>query len=206
VILSLLIVTQIAVLSYNGFLKPYFPNTNHHSIFAKAVLDNYPSLYNPTPEIFIDRTTHTDVNYLHSAVYKKDGVCKKAFVLSTDRDFLLRECKTIPEKYAKSLDNEFLRKANVPRKVRAREVTFWSDDYACSPGKTWKDSWPFICMRTIDEVVQQTGIKDKNRITKIPEFSGEGIWKIKYGKPVEVTIPPGYFIHYNSLEGVYVDY
>jgi hypothetical protein len=41
---------------------------------------------------------------------------------------------------------------------------------------------------------------------KSPEYPGAGIWRITPGEPVIITVPSGYFIHYNALDGIYVSY
>ncbi len=206
ILFTLTLITQLLILSWNGFLRPYFPNTNYHSYAAHFVLQRYPKLYNPTPEIFVDRTTHTDINTPQSAVYKLNGKCKKAFVLKTESTRIMKECGQIPEEYQDDFDNELLKKTNYPRKVTVESATFWPDDYACAEGISWQESYPYICMRSVYEVIQQTGMKDEKRIQKVPEYPGAGIWRITTGEPVIITVPSGYFIHYNALDGIYVSY
>lgn len=206
ILFALTLITQIAILSWNGYLRPYFPNTNYHSYAAHFVLQRYPKLYNPTPEIFVDRTTHTDINRPQSAIYKIDSECKKAYILKTDTKLFTQECGNIPETFKDAFDNELLKKTNYARKVTVESATFWPDDYACGEGITWKESYPYICMRTLYEVMQNTGITDEKRIQKIPEYPGAGIWRITTGEPIKITVPSGYFIHYNALDGIYVTY
>ncbi len=97
ILLILLGVWQIFSLDINGFLLPDFRNTLYHSPYAEYLLNNYPELYSPTSEIFIDRTNHTDFDYLTSAVYKNGELCKKAYILSDDVSKLITECNFIPK-------------------------------------------------------------------------------------------------------------
>ena len=93
-------VSQLYILSLNGYMFPTFTNTLVHSPAAALVLDRWPALYNPTPEIFSDRTNHTDLDRPSSAIYVTNGVCKKAYVLGRDIDSVIQTCgqfPTIPE-------------------------------------------------------------------------------------------------------------
>lgn len=92
-----MLLSQLYVLSFNGFLMPDFITVLYHTPYARYILDNYPAHYNPTPEIFVDRTNHTDLDHLTSAVYKQNRVCRKAFVLPADSTFLLQECGYMPQ-------------------------------------------------------------------------------------------------------------
>lgn len=96
VALGLVILFQIAVLSVNNYIFPIFTNSLVHTPVARFVLDRWPTLYSPTPEIFVDRTNHTDLDYPTSAVYKTNGVCKKAYVLAHDIDMVVNECGPFP--------------------------------------------------------------------------------------------------------------
>jgi len=95
------VLTQVLILSFNGFLMPNFEHTLYHSPYARFVLNNFPYFYNPTPEIFVDRTNHEDRKYMTSAIYRFDGVCKKAYILDKDIDKLISECGFIPEEMEK---------------------------------------------------------------------------------------------------------
>lgn len=101
------IVSQLFTLSINSFITPQFENTLFHSPYARYVLDHFPSLYNPTPEIFVDRTNHTDLKFLKTALYMNNSECKKAYVLYTEVDLLEQQCGFIPEKYKDKLVNKY---------------------------------------------------------------------------------------------------
>lgn len=104
IILIIFTLSQIIILWSNGFLTPKFQNTLYHTPLAQLVLNNKPSLYSPTGEIFVDRTNHTDLKYPSSAIYKYKGVCKKAYMLKTDIDLLEKECGIILSDIEKKLD------------------------------------------------------------------------------------------------------
>lgn len=93
--LLLIVVTQIFSLSINGYFSPKFENSLVQSPYAQLILNHFPRLYNPTPEIFVDRTNHTDLKYLETAIYSQNGKCQKAFVLYTDKESVEKECGLI---------------------------------------------------------------------------------------------------------------
>lgn len=92
IVLGAYLLTQFWVLSFNGYLLPNFENTLYHSPYAAFVLDNFPSFYNPTPEIFIERTNHIESNNWDTTIYKKDERCNKAYVLLSKSNDLIKEC------------------------------------------------------------------------------------------------------------------
>lgn len=55
---AIYIVSQVYVLSLNGFYLPQFIHTLYLSPFAEFIMKHAPKLYNPTPEILIERTQH----------------------------------------------------------------------------------------------------------------------------------------------------
>lgn len=198
---GLFIATQIPILIINGFLAPNFLNSLYHSPYAIAVLNTYPNLYNPTPEIFTDRTNHKDEQFPVSAIYKVDGECKKAYVLLSDVERVKKECGFIPAAYEAKLKDPLLQKTKTYRKVTTSTATFWPDAYTCDYPVKVKD---YICMFTIDDVMRFTGVKDKSRFKKLDKY--KGVWQLTHGKPVEIIVPPGYFLNYYSFEGHYVNY
>ncbi|QQG44171.1 MAG: hypothetical protein HYW86_04925 [Candidatus Roizmanbacteria bacterium] len=204
VIIGLFIVSQIYIFSFNGFLSPTLSNTFQHTPYAKYLLNNFPQFYEPTPEIFVDRTNHNDQEYLYTAVYKTKGICKKAYVLKSDKKKLIEECGFLPKNYLAKLDDDLSRKANFPRKVITNEATFWPDPRSCSQYPPLE--LPYVCMKNISDFVNYTGISDIKRISKLPEFPYTGVWKLKLGLPLRIIVPPGYIIDYNSIEGIYVNF
>lgn len=101
----LLFVSQVAFLSLNNYIFPVFSNTLVHSPIARFVLDRWPALYTPTPEIFSDRTNHTDLDHPSSAIYQVNGTCKKAYVLGRDIDMVIATCGSFPESVRASILN-----------------------------------------------------------------------------------------------------
>lgn len=97
VLFILIIGVQAFCLSINGWLTPRLSDTLEQSPFAAIILNRFPKLYEPTPEIFVDRSTHLDVPQLTTAIYKYNGVCKKAFVTPDGYKKLVTECGYIPE-------------------------------------------------------------------------------------------------------------
>lgn len=91
------LISQIFILSLNNYIFPVFSNTLVHSPMADFILSRWPALYNPTPEIFVDRTNHTDLDHPTSAVYGIHGTCKKAYVLARDIDMVTGICGSFPE-------------------------------------------------------------------------------------------------------------
>jgi hypothetical protein len=202
----LIVASQVYALSFNNYLEPDLANVLQNTPLAKYVLDHAPAFYEPTPEIFVDRTNHTDLTYPTTAIYKVNGICKKAYVLKTDVQKLLDECKSIPDSYKSALENEFLNIANYPRTLTTVEATFWPNPEACDKNFQPSTDKPFPCMRTVQEVMKATGIKDEDRITTVPNFAYPGIWKMTFGDPIEITVPAGYIVNHYSIDGVYVTY
>lgn len=97
IILTLIIISQAFSLSINNFLTPVLENSLNQSPYAAFILNHFPQIYNPTPEIFVDRTNHTDFKYISTAVYKFNNQCKKAFVLKSDEDKVIKECGFITD-------------------------------------------------------------------------------------------------------------
>lgn len=87
-----LVSLQILVLSGNNFLTPRFENTLKHNLFAEFILNSIPFIYNPTPEIFVDRTNHTDLSGPSSAIYRHLNICTKAYIISGDKTDITKEC------------------------------------------------------------------------------------------------------------------
>lgn len=206
VLIAVIISSQVWGLSLNGYLEPDFTKTLQLSPFAEFVLNRWPQWYSPTPEIFVDRVNHTDLDYPTTAIYKRNGQCVKAYALMTDEEQLKIECGGIPEAYQIQFDNSYVRLANYSREVVTKEATFWPEPGACADGFTKTEQKPFQCMRTEGEFLKLTGLLDASRLAKVPNFDYPGIWKVTWGVPVKLTIPAGYIINHYAMNGVYVDY
>ena len=203
IFLGLILITQIFTLSQNNFISPNFENSLNHTPLAKYILNHYPKIYNPTPEIFIDRTNHTDIGYPTTAIYKDNGVCRKAYVLITDKDKLISECGYIPDKFTDKFNNEFLNKASFFRTTVTTEATFWPDSQSCEDWYQTNSQNPSLCLKTLADVFKYTSIIDLSRIKQL-EYTG--VWRLEHGLPQKIIIPPGYIIQHYSLTGIYVDY
>lgn len=202
VILGLVVISQMYVFSFNGFLYPEPIHSLYHSPYAKYLLDTHPALYNPSPEIFIERTTHSEPDIVATTLYKQGDECKKAYVLKTATQDTLRECGAYPKSHLSNLSkNDLLRVANYPRLVKTPEATFWP--ISCA----WEYIEPsshFVCMKSATDFMRYTGVTDPTRFEKVAGH--EGTWKIHYGVPIELTVPPGYYINHYSLDGFYVSF
>ena len=102
-LIGVVIVTQLYVLSINNYIFPLFTNTLFHSPLAAFVLDRWPSWYNPTPEIFTDRTNHDDPDHPETAIYRDQTRCLKAYVLPRDIETVIDECGPFPERTSGSV-------------------------------------------------------------------------------------------------------
>jgi len=93
----LFIFIQAYSLWFNGYFYPDTTRSLYHNPYAQYVLNNHAQLYNPTPEIFIDRTTHSDGMVPVTAIYRSEGVCRKAYLLPGSVEQLRTECGFIPD-------------------------------------------------------------------------------------------------------------
>jgi len=84
-------------LFFNNYFYPDTTRALYHNPYAQYVLDNHPQLYNPSPEIFIDRTLHSDGMFPQTAVYQTAGFCRKAYLLPGGVAQVRAECGFIPE-------------------------------------------------------------------------------------------------------------
>ena len=202
IVLSLVVIGQLYVMSFNGWLVPDFEKTVKHSPIAEFILKRYPSIYNPTPEIFVERTTGQEGGYWNSTAYLDNGKCLKAYILKTDIQRIVDQCGDITERDLTRLENTYLNMASYPRMVITSEATFYPADGACA----WDvpEDFPFSCMRTIEDVVKATGIKDEGRFENLDNTVG--LWQLHWGRPAKVMVPPGYIIHHYSFEGAYVNF
>lgn len=206
VIFMVVIASQLWGLSLNGYLEPDLTKTLYLSPYAEYALNRWPRWYNPTPEIFVDRVNHSDLDYPTSAVFKANGRCIKAYVLITELDTIEAECGSVPQQYRKEFDNPQVRVANYERVLVTKVATFWPEPSACADGFSKTDSKPYECMLSEVEFLRLTGLLDATRLSKVPDFEYPGVWKVNWGEPVKLSVPAGYIINHYSLDGIYVDY
>ena len=69
-----------------------------HSVAARAVLDRWPALYDPTPEIFVERTTGREHEFPPPPFVHRgeDGRCRKALLRIRFAEALEHACGPIP--------------------------------------------------------------------------------------------------------------
>jgi hypothetical protein len=68
-----------------------------HAPLARWLLDDAPSLYDPTPEVFVERTRHAEGALDGPVIYRaRDGRCRKAYVQPRQADRLARACGGLP--------------------------------------------------------------------------------------------------------------
>lgn len=73
------------------------PDDLEHSYAARWVLRHHPRLYNPSPEIFVERTTHLHYEPPREpVVYVENGRCFKALARRKDADRLRDRCGAAP--------------------------------------------------------------------------------------------------------------
>jgi len=204
-ILTLLAASQILVLPLNGGFLPNFEHSLYHNPVAAYVLERWPAFYQPTPEIFVDRTNHSDLSLPTSAVYRNQaGDCLKAYVLISQTAEVEASCGELPAAAKTQLDNEFLRKANYARQVITSEATFWPDTASCEPWYVQDEQHPYQCIKTLQDAAALTGITDLRRLHAVDDYSG--VWRLEPGLPITITVPPGYIIHHYALSGAYVNF
>lgn len=206
VLLIIPFILQLYALTYNSFLTPTFFNSLSHNQYAQYVLNYFPKFYNPTPKIFVDRTTHTDKKFLTTAIYKFHDKCKKAFVVQTDKNLLIKECEYIPAEYQGKLDDEFGKKVDYSREVYIAGAIFLADPSNCMYRHSSSSATSSKCIYSIDDFIKFIGIdpNERTRITQLKEY--EGTWKIEKGDVIKVKVPPGYILDYQSLNGIYINY
>jgi hypothetical protein len=90
------LVVQAAILVARGaFLAPC--DYLEHSTAARFVLDRWPRLYNPAPEVFAERTAHDERALNELVVYQSGGRCRKALARWRHGDALAAHCGPHPE-------------------------------------------------------------------------------------------------------------
>lgn len=197
---------QIWLGQFNNYFNPNLEHTLYHSPLANFVLSNYPSWYQPTPEIFVDRTNHRDVTRPDTAIFRdSSGHCRKVYALTTDSDAVLRTCGT-PQ--IGILDNPFGRFASYDRKTRITTARFWPTAEACQGDYVKTSLRGFYCIQDEASFTKLTGLDAvSSKVTLNPETElGPGIWSVSSEAPIVITVPAGYSMEYTSYEGNYATY
>jgi hypothetical protein len=90
-----------------------------HSWAARLVLDHRPSLYRPTPEVFVERTLHHEGPFEGPVVYRDArGRCRKAWLQWRHAEALLAQCGPPPGEMAARLH------ANAGSRATKRDWTY----------------------------------------------------------------------------------
>lgn len=90
-----------------------------HSWAARLVLDHRPSLYRPTPEVFVERTLHHEGPVEGPVVYRDArGRCRKAWLQWRHAEALLAQCGPPPGEMAARLH------ANAGSRATKRDWTY----------------------------------------------------------------------------------
>jgi hypothetical protein len=79
------------------------------------VLDRWPALYNPAPEVFVERTLHREGPFDGPVVYRDpSGRCRKAFLPWRRKEALLAQCGPPPGAMAARLE-DYARRREIKR-------------------------------------------------------------------------------------------
>lgn len=202
-LLTVSISLQIILLSMNGFLMPRLENSFVLTPMAKFVLIHMPKLYNPTSEIFIERTIGHEEKYVNVSIFRNNGKCIKAYVTTGNADFLKSACGSFDSSYTSRLADQFRKPSDAFRDLVTTEATFYPKDGTCAYEVNPSPENPYVCIRNIHDVARLVGIDDQGRFEQL---SGPGSWHMKWGKPTRIKLPPGYIIDHYSLDGIYVNF
>lgn len=95
-LLAAAVVAQVGVAARRG--GPLSPlDYLQHSTAARAILDRWPQRYDPEPEVFRERTAHTEADLDGPFIYEGNGRCRKALARWKHADALRDRCGAIPE-------------------------------------------------------------------------------------------------------------
>jgi hypothetical protein len=113
-ILGLAVATQAAIVAARG--GPLAPSDFlQHSPAARFVLDRWPALYDPAPEVFVERTLHHEGPFEGPVVYRDaKGRCRKAWLPWRRAQALLARCGPPPAAMARRLE-DYARRRDVKR-------------------------------------------------------------------------------------------
>ena len=89
------VLTQAGILVALGGHAPRFTYVEH-SPLARLLLRRVPALYNPSPEIFFERTRHREEPSPFGVFFDRDR-CRKALVAVRDLDLLEAICAGVPD-------------------------------------------------------------------------------------------------------------
>jgi hypothetical protein len=112
--LGLALATQAAAVGVRG--GPLAPSDFlEHSPTARFVLDRWPALYNPKPEVFVERTRGHEGPVEGPVIYRDaEGRCRKAWLQWRHAGALVAQCGPPPGEMAERLEAKAARR-NVKR-------------------------------------------------------------------------------------------
>lgn len=88
----------------------YIPRFSYveHSPVSRWLLRNFPSIYNPSHQIFADRTLHFELENtkVFPIVYYSGRTCMKVLARKEDQEQVRRLCGFIPEKYQEGFESQ----------------------------------------------------------------------------------------------------
>ena len=87
---------QIAVAAARGGVESPLDYLQH-SRLAQVVLDRWPSAYRSPPEVFRERTAHTEDDLDGPFLHERDGACRKALARWKHGDVLRARCGPLPD-------------------------------------------------------------------------------------------------------------
>ena len=105
VALAAAVVVQAAITLARGGLHAR-PDYLEHSYAARLALRHAPAWYNPTPEIFWKRTTHSDLPPDEPVIYEEEGVCLKALARPGGAEAIRKRCGRVPPEAEAFLSGE----------------------------------------------------------------------------------------------------
>lgn len=95
-LLAAAVVAQVAVATARGGAQSPLDYLEH-STLARAILDRWPSAYDPAEEVFRERTAHTETDLDGPFIHELDGRCRKALARWKHADTLRDRCGSIPD-------------------------------------------------------------------------------------------------------------
>ncbi len=101
-LLWLAIAMQMILVCCGGGFRPEETH-GHHSYLARFILNHVPALYNPSEEIFIERTVQHEGPYVGPVIYRYRGLCRKALIKGKDSQQLAQSCDCVPDSYKEYL-------------------------------------------------------------------------------------------------------
>jgi hypothetical protein len=94
--LTVAVLAQVAVAAARGGVQSPLDYLEH-STMARAILDRWPTVYDPAFEVFRERTAHTEADLDGPFIYERDGQCRKALARWKHAETLRTHCGPLPD-------------------------------------------------------------------------------------------------------------